>query len=127
MNVQDAISSLQQRVSISSTISPLEHRHLAELLTQSVALMPNKKAFTSLGFSLTYGELDRLVTAFASYLQNHTSAAKGDRIAIMLPNLVQYPVVFFGALKAGLVVVNTNPLYTELELVHQFNNSGAKI
>lgn len=127
MNVQDAISSLQQRVSISSTISPLEHRHLAELLTQSVALMPNKKAFTSLGFSLTYGELDRLATAFASYLQNHTSAVKGDRIAIMLPNLVQYPVIFFGALKAGLVVVNTNPLYTERELVHQFNDSGAKI
>tara|TARA_B100000767_G_scaffold272690_1_gene300976 strand:- start:546 stop:2258 length:1713 start_codon:yes stop_codon:yes gene_type:complete len=127
MNVQDAIDSLQQRVSVPSTIEPLQNQHLAEILTRSAERIPHKKAYTSLGFSLTYRDLDRLATAFASYLQHHTRAVKGDRIAIMLPNLVQYPVVFFGALKAGLVVVNTNPLYTERELVHQFNDSGAKI
>ncbi len=81
---------------------------------------------TALGKTLTYGEVDRLSADFAAYLQNETGLQKGDRIAVQLPNLLQYPVVVFGAMRAGLIVVNTNPLYTEREMEHQFNDSGAK-
>ncbi|MBV1787711.1 AMP-binding protein [Marinobacterium sp. D7] len=83
-------------------------------------------AFTSFGRTLNYAELDQLSASFAVYLQQHTDLKPGDRIAIQLPNLIQYPVVLFGALRAGLVVVNTNPLYTSREMEHQFIDSGAK-
>ena len=85
-----------------------------------------KPAFTSFGRTLNYAELHELANAFAVYLQRETDLKPGDRIAIQLPNLIQYPVVLFGALKAGLVVVNTNPLYTPREMEHQFNDSGAR-
>lgn len=83
-------------------------------------------AFTNMGKTLTYGELYQLSGDFAAWLQHHTDLQPGDRIAIQLPNLLQYPVVVFGAIRAGLVVVNTNPLYTAREMEHQFNDSGAK-
>ncbi len=83
-------------------------------------------AFTSLGCTLSYRELDRLSADFAAYLQQVLGLKAGDRIAIQLPNLIQYPVVVFGAIRAGLVVVNTNPLYTANEMQHQFQDSGAK-
>tara|TARA_R110002167_G_scaffold46366_2_gene138498 strand:+ start:16427 stop:18109 length:1683 start_codon:yes stop_codon:yes gene_type:complete len=83
-------------------------------------------AFTSLGRTLSYRELDRLSADFAAYLQQVLGLKAGDRIAIQLPNLIQYPVVVFGAIRAGLVVVNTNPLYTANEMQHQFQDSGAK-
>lgn len=83
-------------------------------------------AFTSFGRTLNYAELDQLSASFAVYLQQHTDLKPGDRIAIQLPNLIQYPVVLFGALRAGLVVVNTNPLYTSREMEHQFIDSGAR-
>lgn len=83
-------------------------------------------AFTSVGRTLTYKELDEKSDHFAAYLQNETDLEVGDRIAVQLPNVVQYPVVVFGAMKAGLIVVNTNPLYTPKELQHQFNDSEAK-
>ena len=86
----------------------------------------NNKAFTCLGHSLSYGEVDTLSEQFASYLQHHTPLAPGDRLAIQLPNLLQYPIVLFGALRAGVVIVNVNPLYTARELKHQLNDSGAK-
>ncbi|KGK41489.1 long-chain fatty acid--CoA ligase [Nitrincola sp. A-D6] len=85
-----------------------------------------KPAFTSFGRTLNYAELHQLADAFAVYLQRETDLKPGDRIAIQLPNLIQYPVVLFGALKAGLVIVNTNPLYTPREMAHQFNDSGAR-
>jgi long-chain acyl-CoA synthetase len=81
-------------------------------------------AFTQMGRGLSYGELDRWSAGFAAWLQQ-AGFRKGDRIAIMLPNVLQYPVAMFGALRAGLVVVNTNPLYTPPELEHQLNDSGA--
>lgn len=84
-------------------------------------------AFTCLGKSMTYGELDKLSADFAAYLQHHTTLAAGDRMVVQLPNLLQYPVVLFGALRAGIVIVNTNPLYTGRELEHQLNDSGAKV
>jgi len=83
-------------------------------------------AFTSFGRTLSYRELHQLSDAFAVYIQKETDLKPGDKIAIQLPNLIQYPVVLFGALKAGLIIVNTNPLYTPREMEHQFNDSGAK-
>ncbi len=85
-----------------------------------------RPAFTCLGKTISYRELEQLSEAFCAWLQHHTSLQPGDRIAIALPNLLQYPVAVFGALRAGLVIVNTNPLYTERELQHQFSDAGAK-
>lgn len=85
-----------------------------------------KPAYTSFGRTLDFNELDRLSAAFAVYLQKETQLQPGDRVAIQLPNLIQYPVVLYGALRAGFVVVNTNPLYTAKEMEHQFRDSGAK-
>jgi long-chain acyl-CoA synthetase len=79
-----------------------------------------------MGHTLTYADLDQLSGRFAAYLQQHTDLQPGDRIAVQLPNILQYPVVVFGALRAGLIVVNTNPLYTPHEIKHQLNDSGAK-
>jgi long-chain acyl-CoA synthetase len=84
-----------------------------------------KPAFVQMGRTMSYAELDRLSAAFGAWLQRDLGLVKGDRIAIMLPNLLQYPVVLFGALRAGLTVVNTNPLYTAPELAHQLEDSGA--
>lgn len=86
----------------------------------------DKPAFSNMGHTISYHELDRLSSAFASYLRHHTDLQPGDRIAVQLPNVLQYPVVVFGAMRAGLVIVNTNPLYTEREMLHQFTDSGAK-
>jgi long-chain acyl-CoA synthetase len=80
-----------------------------------------------MGQSLSYAEIDRLTANFASYLQNHTDLEVGDRIAIQLPNVLQFPIAVFGAMRAGMVVVSTNPLYTAREMEHQFNDSGAKV
>ncbi|GAA5317248.1 MAG: long-chain-fatty-acid--CoA ligase FadD1 [Candidatus Pelagadaptatus aseana] len=86
----------------------------------------DKPAFTALGKTLTYGEIDRLSAQFASYLQNHTGLKEGDAVAVQLPNILQYPVVIYGVLRAGMTLVNTNPLYTTREVKHQLNDSGAK-
>ena len=75
---------------------------------------------------MTYAELDRLSRDFAAFLQGLPGMAKGERVAIMAPNLLQYPVALFGILRAGMVVVNVNPLYTPRELEHQLKDSGAK-
>lgn len=85
-----------------------------------------RPAFGHMGATISYGQLDQLSSRFAAWLQHHTDLQPGDRIAIQLPNLMQYPVVLIGALRAGLVVVNTNPLYTPSELESQFVDSGAK-
>ena len=82
-------------------------------------------SFTQMGKSITYSELNRKAESFASYLQNELKLKKGDRLAIMMPNCLQYPIAMYGAIKAGVVVVNVNPLYTERELKHQLNDSGA--
>ncbi|WP_193165358.1 AMP-binding protein [Microbulbifer hainanensis] len=101
-------------------------RSILDVFTGACAKFSDRPAFTCLGQTLTIGEIDKLSAKFASYLQNHTDLEPGDRIAVQLPNVLQYPVVVFGALRAGLVVVNTNPLYTQRELKHQLNDSGAK-
>lgn len=102
------------------------NRTLNDVFSQSCKEFADKKAFTCMNHSLTYSELEVLANRFAAYLQQHTSLQRGDRIAVQLPNILQYPVVVFGALRAGLIVVNTNPLYTAHEIKHQLNDSGAK-
>lgn len=95
------------------------------LLEECAEKFAKNPAFTCMGRTITYGDLDKKSTQFGAYLQSRGLEA-GDRIALMMPNLVQYPIAIFGALKAGLVVVNTNPLYTPREMEHQFKSSGVK-
>ena len=85
-----------------------------------------RPAFHNLGHTLSYAALDRLSRDFAAYLQGLPGMTKGERVAIMSPNLLQYPVVLFGILRAGMTVVNVNPLYTPRELEHQLKDSGAR-
>lgn len=101
-------------------------RSILDVFKGACAKFGDRPAFTCLGRTLTIGDIDTLSARFASYLQNHTNLNPGDRVAVQLPNVLQYPVVVFGALRAGLVIVNTNPLYTRRELKHQLNDSGAK-
>lgn len=111
---------------VPQTINPDEYKSLPHLFEVGFEKYANRPAMENMGKCFTYSELNELVDQFASYLQNHTSLEKGDRIAIQMPNLLQYPVAMFAALKCGFVVVNTNPLYTSDEMKHQFNDSGAK-
>jgi long-chain acyl-CoA synthetase len=97
-----------------------------DLLEKVAAKFADKPAFHNLGRTISYAELARLSRDFAAFLQGLPGMAKGDRVAIMAPNLLQYPVVLFGILRAGMVVVNVNPLYTPRELEHQLKDSGAK-
>ncbi|MEK1940261.1 MAG: long-chain-fatty-acid--CoA ligase FadD1 [Pseudomonas sp.] len=113
-------------VGVAAEINPDQYPNIQTVLKQSCERFANKLAFSNMGTSLTYGEMYELSGAFAAYLQQHTDLQPGDRIAVQLPNVLQYPVVVFGAIRAGLVVVNTNPLYTAREMEHQFNDSGAK-
>ncbi len=113
-------------VGVESEINPDEFQNIQAVLKQSCERFADKPAFSNLGKTLTYGELYALSGEFAAYLQHNTDLQPGDRIAVQLPNLLQYPVVVFGAMRAGLIVVNTNPLYTAREMEHQFNDSGAK-
>ena len=103
-----------------------EFQSIGAMLENSVALYGDRVAFINMGAELTYGELDALSRDFAAYLQTVLKLQKGDRVAIMLPNVLQYPVCMLGALRAGCVVVNCNPLYTPRELEHQLKDSGAE-
>lgn len=98
---------------------------LAKLIDDSCTRFADSVAYVQMGRSLTYSEVDRHSRSFAAYLQKIARLAKGERLAIMLPNVLQYPIAMFAALRSGLVVVNTNPLYTAPELEHQLVDSGA--
>ena len=111
---------------IPAELNPQGFETVPDLLAYACRNYAERPAFTSFGRTLNYAELDRLSAAFAVYLQQHTSLKPGDRIAVQMPNLIQYPVVVYGAMRAGMVVVNTNPLYTASEMEHQFRDSGAK-
>lgn len=107
-------------------INPDKYANLLELYREIIDRYRDRPAFTSLGRTITYGELDQYANAFAAYIQQRTNLKAGDRIAIQLPNIIQQPIAVLGSLRAGLIIVNTNPLYTERELEHQFNDAGAK-
>ena len=107
-------------------INPDKYKSLAELFLKYTKLYKDNTAFINMGSSITYQELGQQANDFAAYLQQDLGLVKGDKFAIMIPNLLQYPVALFGALIAGLTVVNVNPLYTARELQHQLKNSGTK-
>jgi long-chain acyl-CoA synthetase len=99
---------------------------LVSIFAASAARFADRPAFSSMGRTLSYGELDRMSADFAAWLSRDLGLARGARVAIMLPNLLQYPVALFGVLRAGMTVVNVNPLYTARELKHQLTDSGAE-
>ncbi|MDQ5766995.1 AMP-binding protein [Thiothrix subterranea] len=111
---------------VPAEIDTHQYRSLVDLFQRSVAQYRDRPAYSNMGKILTYAEVDRLTQQFAAYLIHGAGLKPGDRIALMMPNLLQYPIALFGALRAGLVVVNTNPLYTDRELEHQLKDSGAK-
>ncbi|MDG4948261.1 long-chain-fatty-acid--CoA ligase FadD [Actinobacillus equuli subsp. haemolyticus] len=108
------------------TIDVNQYESLLEMFESAVRKHPDMPAYINMGKVLTFRKLEERSRAFAAYLQNELRLEKGERIALMMPNLLQYPIALFGALRAGLVVVNVNPLYTPRELEHQLNDSGAK-
>src|SRR5215213_10142171 len=102
-----------------------EYNSVTEIFEESCKKYKDKVAFENMGATLTFQQVDELSKNFAAYLQQELKLKKGDRIAIQMPNLLQFPIAFIGALRAGLIVVNTNPLYTPREMEHQFKDSGA--
>ena len=111
---------------VSKEINPDAYRSISEMVDERIGMYSDLVAFENMGKEITFSEMGVLIDQFASFIQHHTNLKKGDRIAIQMPNLLQYPISIYGALKAGMVVVNTNPLYTPSEMLHQFNDSGAK-
>ena len=103
-----------------------QYTSIVAVLEEAFERYRQRIAFTNFGKSLNYGDIDTLSRQFAAYLTGELKLVKGDRIAIMLPNVLQYPIALFGALRAGMVVVNTNPMYTARELKHQLEDAGAK-
>ena len=112
---------------VPAEIDPDRYPSLVGLLEASFERFAAQPAFTNLGTTMTYGEADRLSRAFAAYLQSLPGLRPGDRVAIMVPNSLQSPVVLFGILRAGMVAVNVNPMYTVPELEHQLADSGARV
>lgn len=110
---------------VPAEIDPDQYASLVEMFEQSVARFADQPAFINMGQVMTFRKLEERSRAFAAYLQNELGLKKGDRVALMMPNLLQYPIALFGVLRAGMVVVNVNPLYTPRELEHQLNDSGA--
>jgi len=116
----------QYPAGVPAEIDLKEFASIGDLFAKSVASYGPRTAYINMDKSITYSELDRLSTQFGAYLQSVLQLPKGSRVAVMMPNLLQYPVALFGILRAGYVVVNCNPLYTERELEHQLKDSGAQ-
>lgn len=111
---------------VPAELPPAPFRSVRELFEQTFDAWPERPAFNSMGTTLTYKQLDELSMSFACYLQQVLGLTRGERVAIMLPNILQYPIALCGIFRAGLVAVNVNPLYTARELLHQLQDSGAK-
>ncbi len=111
---------------VPTDIDPGEYASIKELFEEAATAYRNQPAYTNMGATLTYAQLDELSRAFAAWLQKKSGLVAGDRIALMMPNILQYPIALYGVLRAGMVVVNTNPLYTARELEHQIKDSGAQ-
>ncbi len=110
---------------VPAEINPSQYHSLVEMIDLACHRHANRRAYTSMGTTLTFLDLDRQSRAFAAWLQQEAGLMPGERIALMMPNLLQYPICVLGALRAGLTIVNTNPLYTHRELEHQLKDSGA--
>jgi len=113
-------------VGVAAEVSADRPENLLEVFNTAFKQFGSREAFENMGKSLTYHEIDRYSDHFAAYVQNKLGLVKGDRIAIQMPNCLQYPIALIGSLKAGLVVVNTNPLYTHREMEHQFADADVK-
>ncbi|TAM62312.1 MAG: long-chain-fatty-acid--CoA ligase [Rhodanobacter sp.] len=111
---------------VPAQIDASEYASVPAVLEEAFGRFRDRPAFASFGHQLSYGQVDEMSRQFAGYLTGVLGLGKGDRIAIMMPNVLQYPIALFGALRAGLVVVNTNPMYTARELQHQLEDAGAK-
>ena len=111
---------------VPAEINPEQYRSLAHLFDESCARYADRAAYSNFGRTITFRQLNAMSRAFGAWLQKEARLKRGDRIALMMPNILQYPVALFGALRAGLTIVNTNPLYTHRELEHQLKDSGAK-
>ena len=110
---------------ISAELNPEAYPSLVELMEEGFKKYSSQPAYTFMDKTITYAQVDKMSRDFAAYLQG-LGLQKGDKIAIQMPNCSQYPIALYGALRAGLTVVNTNPLYTPREMKHQFTDSGAK-
>jgi len=113
--------------SIPAEIDPDRYPSVTTMLEQAMQRYADQVAFQAFGQALSYAQVDRLSAAFCAYLQNRLGVRKGDRVAVMLPNLVAFPIALLGIIRAGAVQVNVNPLYTPRELQHQLNDSGCKV
>ncbi len=126
MRVQDAADHALQKIGLLNQQPELPAQSLLHLWQQALAGSSDSPAFTCLGQTLSYTEIDQLADRAAAFFHHQFNLQPGDRIAVQLPNLLQYPIIVIAAWKLGLVIVNTNPMYTHRELVHQFNDSGAR-
>ena len=126
MLLEQAVKQGRERVGLPCDQPKLPAESLIRFWSNTVQSCPDKPAFSCLGQTLSYGEIDQLSRRIASYLQKELGLKAGDRVAIQLPNLMQYPAIAFAAWHLGLVVVNTNPMYSSRELIHQFNDAGVK-
>lgn len=111
---------------VPESINPDQYLSLVEMFEQSARQYADQPAFINMGSVMTYRKLEERSRAFAAYLQNELKLKKGDRVALMMPNLLQYPVALFGILRAGMIAVNVNPLYTPRELEHQLNDADVR-
>ena len=125
--LNQAITQALSNVGIETNIDTERFPNIVALFEDAFARHGQLKACTSLGHDLSYQDLDRLTRDFAAWLQQGSGLQPGDRVAVQMPNLIQYLVVVLGVLRAGMVVVNTNPLYTEREVEHQFNDADVKL
>ena len=112
---------------VPATIDPSEYASLVGLIEEACSDYGNSPAFTNMGTTLSYAQVEAQSRAFAAWLQHDSGLERADRVALMMPNILQYPIALFGVLRAGMVVVNTNPLYTARELEHQILDSGSKV
>ncbi len=112
---------------IPANIDPNAHRSVVHMLEGAMTKFADQPAFRAFGQTLSYADVDRLSRDFAAYLQNRLGVKKGDRIAVMMPNLLAFPIAFIGIIRTGAVQVNVNPLYTPRELEHQLNDAGVEV
>ena len=110
-----------------TTLDLSHYSSVVDLIEKSCAKFADNTAYACLGKHTTFNEIEIYSRSFAAYLQQHTNLSPGDRVAIQLPNITQFVIAAYGVMRAGMIVVNTNPLYTERELTHQYNDSGAKL
>ena len=126
MLVSEAIRKGRKKIGVAADTPSLLANSVLQLWTNAVSDSASVPAFTCLGQTLSYGETDQLARRVATFFQKELKLKPGDRIAVQLPNIIQYPVVVIAALKLGLIIVNVNPMYSTREIVHQFNDANVK-